>query len=736
MAFKAAVRTALTLVLTPVAGVIAQAPESRLTLRVNTQLVQVSVVVKDSHGNPVTDLKASDFSLYDKGKKQEIRVFHVEDYQPAGAVPPATTAPAPSAPTAHTFSNRTPAEPGAPNVPTVIVIDAGNTWDIHRMTWQDLVYARDQVIQFLRQVHPEDRLGIYLMGSGRFWILHEYTQNCADLLERLASWKPSAAAESGSPKGLDAWSEFAIHFAGVDAETAKAMHRGQFGATSAAGSSALQEGFALAPGDNAGNPPLPVGLSDARSAPAQDDRGIYLAPGQNSPLAVLEAVANRLAAVPGRKNVVLISGKMFLPPELKDRVKMLRTIIQDGVSVYAIDPGGLAPYALDASFGIPGRVTMGGGGPANPDSSGPAKAYMNQHYEWKRQVILRLQSSLTELAETTGGKVFLNNDIQGAIRSSFEDSRVTYTLGFYPKTGNDGSFHSIKVKLPGREHLTVRAREGYFEPEPLQRDAHRREAELRQVVWSPVDASAIELSGMVSPGSGADGPELLLRIGLAAVNLVFDGDRWNGQIEVNLFQRDNSGNTYEPTSQTVGLNLRQDGYDKAVKSGFPYVRSFKIDPKAASLRVIVRDLGSSNLGTLTIPLQAARSSNDRRVTMVFDVAVRTALTLALVPVPGAIAQTPGHPVTLRVNTQLVQVSVVVKDSHGDPVNGLKASDFELYDKGKRQEIRVFNVEDYHPADASQLAATAAPASPIARQPAASQTGRRWNPALSTRRPSF
>ena len=52
--------------------------------------------------------------------------------------------------TSPTFSNRSPAEPGAPNAPTVIVIDAGNTWDIHRMTWQDLVYARNKVIQFLR----------------------------------------------------------------------------------------------------------------------------------------------------------------------------------------------------------------------------------------------------------------------------------------------------------------------------------------------------------------------------------------------------------------------------------------------------------------------------------------------------------------------------------------------------------------------------------------------------------
>ena len=183
MTFQAAVRTAFIVALVSVAGAIAQGPAPPLTLRVNTQLVQVSVVVRDSHGNPVTDLKASDFELYDKDKRQEIRIFKVEDYGHAGSavVQPS----APSTPPALAFSNRPQAEPGAPNAPTIIVIDVGNTWDINRMTWQDLVYAREQLIQFLRHVHPEDRLGIYLLGSDRFWILHEYNETCADLLERL-----------------------------------------------------------------------------------------------------------------------------------------------------------------------------------------------------------------------------------------------------------------------------------------------------------------------------------------------------------------------------------------------------------------------------------------------------------------------------------------------------------------------------------------------------------------------
>jgi len=58
---------------------------------------------------------------------------------------------------------------------------------------------------------------------------------------------------------------------------------------------------------------------------------------------------------------------------------------------------------------------------------------------------------------------------------------------------------------------------------------------------------------------------------------------------------------------------------------------------------------------------------------------------------------------------LVEVSVVVKGSDGKPVADLKREDFELYDNGKRQEIRVFRAEDYRPAGSSRPAAPAAPA---------------------------
>jgi hypothetical protein len=159
------------------------------------------------------------------------------------------------------------------------------------------------------------------------------------------------------------------------------------------------------------------------------------------------------------------------------------------------------------------------------------------------------------------------------------------------------------VKLPGRD-VKLHFRTGYFEPEPPERDPHRVDAEMRQALWSPMDASGIELSGSVSPATGPDGYELKLNIALAGVSLQQAGGRWSGQVQIMMFARDSSGNASESLSQTLGLQLRQDTYDKTLKSGLQFGHGFKLDSKANSLRVMVRDLNSGNMGTLTIPLPA------------------------------------------------------------------------------------------------------------------------------------
>src|SRR5262245_14480447 len=61
--------------------------------------------------------------------------------------------------------------------------------------------------------------------------------------------------------------------------------------------------------------------------------------------------------------------------------------------------------------------------------------------------------------------------------------------------------------------------------------------------------------------------------------------------------------------------------------------------------------------------------------------------------PGTGGQTPGiQPPTFRADTHLVQVSVVATDSRQNPIRGLKAGDFRIFEDGKEQAISLFSAD--------------------------------------------
>jgi VWFA-related protein len=72
---------------------------------------------------------------------------------------------------------------------------------------------------------------------------------------------------------------------------------------------------------------------------------------------------------------------------------------------------------------------------------------------------------------------------------------------------------------------------------------------------------------------------------------------------------------------------------------------------------------------------------------------------------------PRMPYALRTETRLVEAGVVVRDSRGRAIAGLKKSDFEIRDGGKPREITVFSVNTAVPAAPSAAQAKKDPAAP-------------------------
>lgn len=143
-------------------------------LRTTTRLVQVSVVAQDKHGEPATDLAKEDFRVFDRGAEQKIEFFSMEAQRLLPAEGPALPK--------DTWTNRLRQREGIPASVTLILLDGLNT------QYQDQSYAHEQLVRFLSQLRPEEHVALYTLGSD-LRILHDFTRDATSLLRALSREK-------------------------------------------------------------------------------------------------------------------------------------------------------------------------------------------------------------------------------------------------------------------------------------------------------------------------------------------------------------------------------------------------------------------------------------------------------------------------------------------------------------------------------------------------------------------
>ncbi|MBZ5492561.1 MAG: VWA domain-containing protein [Acidobacteriia bacterium] len=146
------------------------------TLRTNTRLVVVDVVATDGKGQPVPDLKASDFTLLEDGKPQKISGFNFEHSgsnvsQTAQIqLPPSVVTNAPK------FQS---------NSLNVILFDVANG------DFPEQVYARDQLLKFLNGAPLNRPVAIYAMQT-QLKLLHDFSTDNKSLSAAVAKYRPPA----------------------------------------------------------------------------------------------------------------------------------------------------------------------------------------------------------------------------------------------------------------------------------------------------------------------------------------------------------------------------------------------------------------------------------------------------------------------------------------------------------------------------------------------------------------
>jgi VWFA-related protein len=157
------------LVVLPRAGGQERQPGTSATAR----MVEVTLVVTDRDGAPVTDLRSEEIRITDNGKPQKIASFE------------------------KLKADSAPVTPGQPAVYYVVVFDTMNT------TYLDQPPVRLELLGSLGELGPGDRTYLLMLRTG-LRLLHDYTAESPALLRKLA--QRGAQPLPSSAAGLEAFS--------------------------------------------------------------------------------------------------------------------------------------------------------------------------------------------------------------------------------------------------------------------------------------------------------------------------------------------------------------------------------------------------------------------------------------------------------------------------------------------------------------------------------------------------
>ncbi len=291
-------------------------------ITVDTHLVEVDVVVVTDDGNPVTNLTQADFTVLDRGKRQNIAGFSIKTPDSLHAVP---TVPDPPG----TVSNR-----AAGSGVTVILFDTLNMADSGARSSAPQSFGRQELLKYvhsLKAANNESFAFLTLDKSVR--VAHDFTTDPKQIV---------AAAERLSPEhSFD--------------------------------QSAQGEGDEILADPPPLRNPVPRNMFINPVKEMQDNARVNRA---NLTVAALRTIAHRLRAMPGRKKLIWISAG-FPVSHLDQRIRNGMALIstQDfgdlvaqavhdlndaNIAVYPIDPRDPVEAGLGAD-GIDSMKLLSGG---------------------------------------------------------------------------------------------------------------------------------------------------------------------------------------------------------------------------------------------------------------------------------------------------------------------------------------------------------------------------------------
>lgn len=558
---------------------IPRATETGPTIKAETVLVPVRVVVRDTKGRAVADLKKEDFKLYQDGKRVEISSFTAinlgaDSHGLAAAAAngsvnqasSATNAPSAAAPVA------------SPTQFVALFFD-----DLH-LYFSDMAQVRDAARKFLATLHPEDRVAIVTASGVRGL---DFTSDRGALETAMGKLQihtfpgaTGAVAHAGGPcpPPMTYTEAHAIDY--YASGPVAAIADGDFVRCMMGGGGA---GMALAGAE-----------AEAASAAVRGAAARTEIAGEEATDAVfkgLQGAVSRLSSLPGRRIVAMVSPGFVYSGHQKDFAEIVNLALRYSVVINTLDAKGIYEVGFTDLHAPPGTVA-GGEGKWDPDRF---QQFGFSHF-------LSEQPILEDLADATGGRfVKNNNDFAGVLREFGEAPEVYYLLSYTPQNlAADGKYHALKVSLARRSFDSVQARKGFYAPSGTETPEQASTREMEDALFSDEQQHDLAVkmeTSLAVAADGSNGRKLNVVADLDVANMRFVKQDGANEEEVVLDAAvfDKDGNYVTGTKKTVSMKYDDNALAQLEKTGAKVNFDFDVKPGEYTVRMVARDSNDGHI---------------------------------------------------------------------------------------------------------------------------------------------
>jgi VWFA-related protein len=556
--------------------------------RTRVTLVPIDVRVVDRNGKPITDLRQSDFTVFEDGVRQEVSQFQAFGFEPQTPAPGAR--PTPRDPMRSAI---------APQTQRVFLLVFGRG----RLEAPP-ANAVDAAIRFVRErLLPQDQIAVLAYNRATdFMTDHEAI---AQLLERLKDAHHGIEAKLKSHftglAALYARREIPAEVQG-DIDRIFGPVRGrvrQVAASTVADANRMENDVrtkadAIMRGDIlAGRDVPPTGAEADRTfdLAAADRVDLPFDDYVDKNLQTFQDISNiytginYLRLIEGEKHLVFMTESGLFLPRLEDDRSVAALANDARVAIDIVHAGGFAAPAPPTSMGAMG-------GPGRPMSPLPtATVTFNQGF--------MVQTSRT-IADLTGGHVSAYQTGEAAFSRLDQSTRFEYLLGYYASNPvMDGKFRRIAVKV-NRGGAVVQFRHGYYaRPQPASFDRRQFMIYSRITAAGTYQGEITDLKIQISP-SKPDREVMSVAVTIKPDRVAFrsEGGLHLASLEVTMFCGDNKENVVGQAWQTIDLKLKDEAYQRFMQEGAAYIARVPLTGEPKFVKAILYDYSADLLGSV------------------------------------------------------------------------------------------------------------------------------------------